>query len=53
MSPEDFRKLCDERGIKIPSTGAGYEQLVKSPDSIIYRAKIYRREICYVRMDSP
>ena len=26
MTPEEFRKLCDERGIKIPSTGAGYER---------------------------
>jgi sugar phosphate isomerase/epimerase len=41
MPPADFRKLCDDRGISIPSTGAGYDELVKSPDSIIYRAKIY------------
>ena len=41
MSPSDFRKLCDDRGISIPSTGAGYDELVKSPDSIIYRAKIF------------
>lgn len=41
MPPADFRKLCDERGISIPSTGAGYDELVKSPDSVIYRAKIY------------
>lgn len=43
MSPEEFKKLCDERGISIPSTGAGYEQLVRSReslDSIISRAKI-------------
>lgn len=43
MPPEEFKKLCDERGISIPSTGAGYEQLVRSReslDSIIARAKI-------------
>lgn len=43
MSPEEFKKLCDERGISIPSTGAGYEQLVRSReslDSIIARTKI-------------
>ena len=40
MSPVDFRKLCDDRGISIPSTGAGYDELIKYPDSIIYRAKI-------------
>jgi sugar phosphate isomerase/epimerase len=41
MPPADFKKLCDDRGISIPSTGAGYDELVKSPDSIINRAKIY------------
>jgi sugar phosphate isomerase/epimerase len=43
MAPEEFKKLCDERGLSIPSTGAGYEQLVRSReslDSIISRAKI-------------
>jgi len=39
ISSEDFKKLCDERGISIPSTGAGYDQLVKSPDSVAMRAK--------------
>jgi sugar phosphate isomerase/epimerase len=39
MSPEEFRKLCEERGISIPSTGAGFEQLIKSPDSVAMRAK--------------
>lgn len=41
MPPADFRKLCDDRGISIPSTGAGYDELIKYPDSVIYRAKIY------------
>lgn len=43
ISPEEFKKLCDERGISIPSTGAGYEELVRSReslDSVISRAKI-------------
>jgi sugar phosphate isomerase/epimerase len=42
MPAAEFKKLCDERGISIPSTGAGYEQLTRSPaslDSIISRAK--------------
>jgi len=39
IAPEDFKKLCDERGISIPSTGAGYDQLVNSPDSVVMRAK--------------
>jgi sugar phosphate isomerase/epimerase len=43
MAPEEFKKLCDERGISIPSTGVGYDQLVRSReslDSIVTRAKI-------------
>jgi len=39
MAPEEFKKLCDERGISIPSTGAGYEQLLSAPDSVAMRAK--------------
>lgn len=39
VTTEDFKKLCDERGISIPSTGADYGQLVKSPDSVVMRAK--------------
>ncbi len=44
LSPEEYKKLCDERGITIPSTGVGYEQLTRttaSLDSIISRAKIF------------
>ncbi|MFI5132460.1 MAG: sugar phosphate isomerase/epimerase family protein, partial [Chitinophagales bacterium] len=40
MPPQDFKKLCDERGISIPSTGAGYNDLVNKIDSVIWRAKI-------------
>lgn len=40
MTPEDFRKACDDRGIKIPSTGTGYEQLVKDPMAVVKTAKI-------------
>jgi sugar phosphate isomerase/epimerase len=39
MAPEEFKRLCDERGLSIPSTGAGYEQLVTKIDSLIIRAK--------------
>ncbi len=39
LTPQAFKQLCDERGISIPSTGASYEQLVKQPDSVVYRAK--------------
>ncbi len=40
LSPEEFRALCDERGIRIPSTGAGYQQLIENPHEVIERAKI-------------
>lgn len=39
MTPQEFKKLCDERGIKISSTGAGYEPIVKDPVEIVNRAK--------------
>jgi len=36
----EFRKMCDERGIRIPSIGADYKLLVQSPDSVIDKAKV-------------
>lgn len=39
MHPADFKKLCDERGISIPSTGAGYDDLNNKIDSVVWRAK--------------
>jgi sugar phosphate isomerase/epimerase len=39
MTPEEFRKACEERGIRIPSTGGGYEQLVANPQEAANRAK--------------
>jgi sugar phosphate isomerase/epimerase len=44
MSPEEYKKLCDERGLSIPSFGVGYEQLTRSKeslDSIVWRGKIF------------
>ena len=40
MHPADFKKLCDERNISIPSTGASYEDLVNKIDSVVWRAKM-------------
>ena len=40
MHPTEFKKLCDERGLSIPSTGASYELLVRAPDSVVWRAKL-------------
>ena len=40
MHPTEFKKLCDDRGISIPSTGAGYEELVNKIDSVVWKAKL-------------
>lgn len=39
VSPEQFRKMCEERGISIPSTGTGFEQLESDPQTVADRAK--------------
>jgi sugar phosphate isomerase/epimerase len=39
MAPEEFKRLCNERGISIPSTGTSYESLVKDPMAIVKTAK--------------
>jgi sugar phosphate isomerase/epimerase len=39
LSPATFKKMCDERGIRIPSIGASYEQLVRSTDSVADNAE--------------
>jgi sugar phosphate isomerase/epimerase len=39
LSLQEFKKLCDDRGISIPSTGTGYDQLTAKTDSVVYRAK--------------
>jgi sugar phosphate isomerase/epimerase len=40
LPPAEFKKLCDARGISIPATGADYNELVKSPESVAETAKI-------------
>jgi sugar phosphate isomerase/epimerase len=39
MPPEEFKKLCDARGISIPSMGVSYEFLNKYPDSLATMAR--------------
>jgi sugar phosphate isomerase/epimerase len=39
MHLAEFKKLCNERGISIPSTGASYDDLNNKIDSVIWRAK--------------
>ncbi|MEJ7643638.1 MAG: sugar phosphate isomerase/epimerase [Chryseolinea sp.] len=39
MAPEEFKKLCNDRGISIPSTGTSYDALVKDPLAAAKTAK--------------
>ncbi len=40
VSHENFRKMCDARGLKIVATGAGYEELVKDPLQVVKNARV-------------
>ena len=40
MGPSSYRKLCDERGISIPSTGASFEDLATDPMKVVETAKV-------------
>ena len=39
LPPEEYKKLCDARGISIPSTGASFKALEEDPMSIVKTAK--------------
>jgi sugar phosphate isomerase/epimerase len=39
ISDDDFKKLCSDRGISIPSTGASYQDLVENPAQVVESAK--------------
>ncbi len=39
IAPEDYKKMCADRGISIPSTGANFKQLAEDPMSIAKTAK--------------
>lgn len=40
-TPEEFKKLLDDRGISMPSIGADYATIVKDPDSQVKLAKLF------------
>lgn len=44
IDPADYRRLCNERGISIPSTGASYQDLVDDPKKVAETARIYGAE---------
>jgi len=39
IPPEEYKKLCAERGITIPSTGCSFKELDEDPMSIVKKAK--------------
>lgn len=39
IPPEEYKKLCDERGISVPSTGAGFADLENDPAAVAETAK--------------
>lgn len=39
IPPEEYKKLCDARGISIPSTGCSFNQLTEEPMAIVEKAK--------------
>lgn len=39
LPAEEFKKMCNDRGISIPSTGAGFDQLQGNVDEVISTAK--------------
>ncbi|WP_192348456.1 sugar phosphate isomerase/epimerase [Algoriphagus sp. Y33] len=39
MSAEEFIKLCSDRGISVPSTGTGFEQLEADPQKVADQVK--------------
>lgn len=39
MKPDEFKKLCDARGLAIPSTGVSYEQLSTDIQGVVEQAK--------------
>lgn len=41
MDPLEYRKLCEARGLSIPSMGAGYQDLVDDPMAVVKKAKIF------------
>jgi sugar phosphate isomerase/epimerase len=39
LTAEAYKKMLDERGIRMPATGAGYEEIVKDPMAVVKQAK--------------
>jgi len=40
-TPEDFKKMLDERGISMPSIGADYNAITNDPEDFVKKAKFF------------
>ncbi len=41
ITPEEFKKMLDDRGISIPSIGVDYGAVAKDPESVVKQAKFF------------
>ena len=41
VTPEEFKKMLDDRGISIPSIGVDYSAVAKDPESVVKQAKFF------------
>jgi sugar phosphate isomerase/epimerase len=41
ISPEEFKKMLDDRGISMPSIGIDYNAIVKDPEAAVKLAKLF------------
>lgn len=41
VTNDAFKKLCDDRGLSIPSTGGDFDELAKNPMAVVQRAKTF------------
>jgi sugar phosphate isomerase/epimerase len=48
LTLEEYKKMLDERNLKVPSTGARYEDLAKDPTPAIQQAKVFGAEFVMV-----
>lgn len=39
IPPEEYKRLCEERGISIPSTGGNFDELAEDPMKVVETAK--------------
>ena len=47
-TPQEFKKMLDERNIIVPSIGVDYDVMMSSPDSVVQEAKMFGAEYVMV-----